>query len=171
MTRVFNISKVSFCGFFLVVSSVPLFSQQSNIQTSFLSPVAVHLPSAGVLADIAETVHLPYINQVAKDNHKTVSSFRPTASDMLIDQAEEQHLLGRRAFLDQDFARARKAFDSAIDLMLRASENPTSRPLYESKMEEMVDSIHRFDLSGMGASVPATDPQFDKAPLDDIVQM
>ncbi|MEP6714082.1 MAG: transglycosylase SLT domain-containing protein [Terriglobia bacterium] len=131
----------------------------------------MHLPSAGVLADIAETVHLPYINQVAKDNHKAVSAFRPTASDMLIDQAEEQYLLGRKAFVEQDLARARKAFDSAIDLMLRASENPTGRSLYESKMEEMVDSIHRFDLSGMGAAAPATDPQFDRAPLDDIVQM
>ena len=35
----------------------------------------------------------------------------------------------------------------------------------------MVDSIHRYDLSGMGAAVQETVPQFDKAPLEDIVQM
>ncbi len=35
----------------------------------------------------------------------------------------------------------------------------------------MVDSIHRYDLSGMGAAVADDTPQFDKAPLEDIVKM
>ncbi len=35
----------------------------------------------------------------------------------------------------------------------------------------MVDSIHHLDLTGMGAAVEETVPQFDKAPLEDIVQM
>ena len=49
--------------------------------------------------------------------------------------------------------------------------NPTDRALFECKLEDMVDSIHRYDLSGMGAAAVDDVPHFDKAPLDDIVQM
>ncbi len=55
--------------------------------------------------------------------------------------------------------------------MLTASDNPTDRQLFESKLEEMVDVIHRDDLAGMGAAVVDEVPGFDKAPLEDIVTM
>ena len=35
----------------------------------------------------------------------------------------------------------------------------------------MVDSIHRFDLAGMGASAVVEEGKFEKAPLEDILQM
>ena len=34
----------------------------------------------------------------------------------------------------------------------------------------MVDSIHHYDLSGLGAAEVETAPQFDKAPLEDIAR-
>jgi membrane-bound lytic murein transglycosylase D len=159
------------CGLLLLGTSPHLCSQQSNFQTSFFSPAAIHLPNTGVLPDVAETEHLPYIKQVAKENSKSPTAFLPNASDLLIQQAEESFRSGRRYYRDRDFDHARQEFDTAIDDMLKASENPTSRALYESKLEEMVDAIHGFDLSGMGAAVVETEPQFDKAPLEDIVQM
>ncbi|MDP9054868.1 MAG: transglycosylase SLT domain-containing protein [Acidobacteriota bacterium] len=55
--------------------------------------------------------------------------------------------------------------------MLSASENPTDRTIYESKLEDMVDAIHRDDLAGMGAATVEDVPGFDKAPLEDIVSM
>jgi membrane-bound lytic murein transglycosylase D len=55
--------------------------------------------------------------------------------------------------------------------MLQASDNPTDRALFELKLEDMVDSIHRYDLSGLGAAETETEPQFDKAPLEDIAGM
>ncbi|MGD1070952.1 MAG: transglycosylase SLT domain-containing protein [Bryobacteraceae bacterium] len=158
------------CGFLLLSSSSYLFSQQSNLQTSFFSPAAIHLPTP-VLADVAETEHLPYIKQVAKDNGKNPTPFLPNASDLSIQQAEESFRSGRKYYRDRDFDHARREFDAAIDSMLKASENPTNRALYECKLEEMVDTIHGYDLSGMGAAVVEAEPQFDKAPLEDIVQM
>lgn len=158
------------CAFFLLCSSSLLFSQQSGLQTSFFSPAAIHLPIT-VLADVAETEHLPYIKQVAKENGKTLTPFLPNGSDLLIQQAEESFRRGRKFYRDRDFERARAEFDAAIDSMLKASEDPTSRTLYDCKLEEMVDAIHQYDLSGMGAAAVETKPQFDKAPLEDIVQM
>ena len=42
---------------------------------------------------------------------------------------------------------------------------------YDSRMDEMVDAIHRFDLAGMGASAVEEEGKFEKAPLEDILQM
>jgi membrane-bound lytic murein transglycosylase D len=123
------------------------------------------------VADAVETE--PYIKQVAqvaKENGKSPASFLPNASDLLIQQAEERFRNGKKSYRDRDFAHARSEFDAAIDAMLKASDNPTDRMLYECKLEDMVDTIHRYDLSGMGAAVAEVDAQFDKAPLEDIVQ-
>jgi membrane-bound lytic murein transglycosylase D len=55
--------------------------------------------------------------------------------------------------------------------MLKASVDPTDRALYLRKLEDVVDSISRYDLSGMGAAAVSTIGQFDKAPLEDIVAL
>ena len=164
LSRLFSIFLLSF-------SCSLLFSQQSNLQTSFLSPVAVHLPSAGALADIAETENLSYLKQLSRDSRKSLTTFQPNTSDLLIQQAEQRFRNGKKYYQDRDFEHARAEFDAAVDNMLAASANPTDRRLFENKLEDMVDSIHRYDLSGLGAAVDETEPQFDKAPLDDIVQM
>ncbi|MGA2713820.1 MAG: transglycosylase SLT domain-containing protein [Bryobacteraceae bacterium] len=107
---------------------------------------------------------------MAKENKpETAAVFQPTPSDFLIQQAEERFQTGRKFYRDRDFERARTEFDAAIGLMLRASEGPTDRRLFESKLEDMVDTIHRDDLSGMGAAVTEEVPGFDKAPLDDVL--
>jgi membrane-bound lytic murein transglycosylase D len=171
MTRFVKTLNVRICGLFLVIPSSILFCQQSSFQTSFLSPLTVHVPVSLSLADIAETEHLPYINQVAKESRKRLATFYPNGSDLLIDQAEARFQAGKKFYNDRDLDRARVEFDAAIGIMLQASDNPTDRTLYECKMEDMVDSIHRYDLSGMGAAVVEAELQYDKAPLEDIVQM
>ena len=48
---------------------------------------------------------------------------------------------------------------------------PADREEYERKLDEMVDAIHRLDLAGLGASAGIEEGQFEKAPLEDILQM
>ena len=163
---------IPFVSALLIVYPATVFSQQSKLQTSvktsFFSPAAAHLPNAGISAVIVETEKLSYINELAKQQGKTI---QPNPSDLLIQQAEEKFRSGRKFYQDRDFDRARQDFDAAVDLMLRASENPTDRALYECKLDDLVDAIHRLDLAGMGAAAVETAPQFEKAPNEDIVQM
>src|SRR5437867_6216425 len=35
----------------------------------------------------------------------------------------------------------------------------------------MVEAIHRYDLAGLGSAVSLDEPQFEKAPLEDILQL
>jgi membrane-bound lytic murein transglycosylase D len=153
-----------------VLLTLPAFPQQSGIQSSFL-PAIIHSPAVGgMLPDIAETEHLPYLTEVTKEN-QGASVFHPTTSDVLIQQAEEKFRSGGKYYATSDFDHARSEFDAAIALMLRASDSPTNRSLFEHTLEDMVDAINRFDLTGMGAAETDSVPGFDKAPLDDILQM
>lgn len=155
----------------LAASSSLLLSQQSSLQTSFFAPAAARLSLGSAAPDVVDTEHLPYINQVAKENKQSLATFSPSTSDLQIQQAEEKFRSGKKFYQDRDYAHARAEFDRSIDAMMKASANPTDRTLYQSKFEDLIDSISRYDLSGMGAAAVSDEPQFDKAPLEDIVTM
>jgi membrane-bound lytic murein transglycosylase D len=123
---------------------------------------------ASLEANTTDTITESYLSVVTK----RPAPFHPTASDLLIAKAEEKLQNGKRAYQVKDTETARRDFDAAIDFMLQASVDPTDRRLYELKLEQMVDAIHRFDLAGLGAAAPTEEAQqFQKAPLDDILQM
>jgi membrane-bound lytic murein transglycosylase D len=149
-------------------------NQQSKFQTSFLPPA----PQMRALAeaDIPKVV-LAQPNIYLQDLPAILDaspSFprRRTSGDILVDRAQRRFEAGKRLYQAQDLSGARREFDTAVDLMLQASdETPADRVEYEKKFDEMVDSIHRFDLSGMGASASLDEGKFEKAPLEDILQM
>lgn len=173
MSRNFKVGFILYSVALILLPWHLLTAQQSHFQISFLAPAAIRLTNpataAGVSPVIVRSEHLPYLSEIAKESKPATAAFQPTASDLLIQQAEERFQTGRRFYRSANAEAARTAFDDAITLMLRASENPTDRRLFESRLEEMVDTIHRDDLSGMGAAATEEVPGFDKAPLDDIV--
>jgi len=93
-------------------------------------------------------------------------------ADILVQRAEQALQRGRRFYQANDVANARTEFNRAIDSMLEASaQTPSDRQDFEKRLDEMVENIHRFDLAGLGASAAALQTQFEKAPLEDILQM
>lgn len=154
-----------------LVPQLALFSQQSSFQssTSFSSsPSDSDIPGD----DVTSIPDEPYLETVAKADAKAFKPFQPTTSDLLIQQAEQKFRDARDSYQRQDAERARTGFDAAIDLMLQASDNPSDRTLYETRLEHLVDEIHRLDLAGLGSAAPSSDqPQFEKAPLEDLLQM
>jgi len=151
-----------------------LLAQQSGVPASFFAPATVRQPGqSSPLPAITATSHLPYLNEVARRlaAKEAGAVFRPTPSDLLIQQAEEKVRVARQFYQNSEIDRARADFDAAIDLMLSASDGPTDESLYETRLEEMIDAIHRQDLAGMGAAAIDEVPGFDKAPLDDILTL
>ncbi len=174
MTRKRGESTAVLLAFVLLVDPASLLlAQQSNLQTSFLAPASLRSPNSPPTPAITLTTHLPYLTEVANQFAAKPGSpvFRPSASDLLIQQAEEKLRTARQFYQSRQIERARHDFDAAIDLMLSASDGPTDPHLYEERLEEMVDAIHREDLAGMGAAAVDEVPGFDKAPLDDILTM
>ncbi len=143
---------------------------------SLMSPAASGgtFTSIGISADIVETRDESYLKSVTRlAAEKNNTAFKPSSSDLLIEQAEERFKAGRKFYRVKDSDHARTEFDAAVDLMIQASANPTNRTLYENKLDELVDSIHHLDLAGLGAEAPGEEAQaqFDKAPLEDILEM
>src|SRR5579863_8571881 len=160
----------------LLPAFLPLYSQQPTFQISLMTPAASGgtFTSLGIAADIVETKDESYIKSVARmAAEKNIGSFQPNSSDLLIEQAEERFKAGKKYYRVKDTDHARTEFDAAVDLMIQASLNPSNRTLYENKLDEIVDSIHHLDLAGMGAEAPGEEAQaqFDKAPLEDILEM
>jgi membrane-bound lytic murein transglycosylase D len=148
--------------------------QQAKFQMSFLPPA----PRAAVLDD-SDQPKAPagqpnvYLQDLPAFLLTAPSlPARRTAGDATIERAERRFEAGKKLYQANQPANARREFDTAVDLMLQASdETPGDHANYERKLDEMVDAIHRFDLSGLGASADNDGGKFEKAPLEDILQM
>jgi membrane-bound lytic murein transglycosylase D len=97
---------------------------------------------------------------------------RKFRGDELADQADRRWTQGKRFYQLGMIAQARTEFDGAVDLLLEASSvNPGEGLEYHRKMDKMVDSIHSYDVAGLGASADAQAGEFEEAPLEDILEM
>ena len=148
------------------------YNQQSKFQTAFLP--STPRPAAVEIAEPPSLEPNPYLRDAPATLLQMVqrAPVAPSEGDLLMLRADQAFQRGKKAYQASDTGQARREFDTAIDLMLEASENnPSDRQAFEARLDEMVDSIHRRDLVGLGAGVDADEAGFQKAPLEDILQM
>jgi membrane-bound lytic murein transglycosylase D len=113
-----------------------------------------------------------YLQDVPFLNTAALVPPRRSRGNALVQRADQAFQRGKKLYQANEPGNARIEFDHAIDWMLEASEqNPGDRQDYDKRLEEMVDSIHRFDLVGLGASATVEEAAFEKAPLEDILNM
>ena len=96
---------------------------------------------------------------------------RSSRVDLLIIRADEHYRAGRKGYEAGDMDLARREFDRAVDILLGAPEGAKNRQDVEKRLEELVDSIHRYDLAGLGAADVPDEPGFEKSPLDEIPEL
>jgi membrane-bound lytic murein transglycosylase D len=154
----------------LFINACGTTTQQSRFQMAFLPsvPHAVAIP-----ADLDEPPQLNPFLTYTQTPVAVAPQLPPfTRADSIMKSAEQHFKRGRSLYQAHDIENARRQFDLAIDLMLQASESkPNDRQDFQRRFEQMVDSIHRYDLAGMGAAESVEDARFEKAPLEDILQM
>jgi membrane-bound lytic murein transglycosylase D len=96
---------------------------------------------------------------------------RGSAIDDRLRRADEAFESGRRAYAEGRQEEARKYFDAAIDVLLRAPENAPDRAKLERRLDQLVELIYRMDVNGLGSGEDADKVVFDKSPLDEILEM
>ncbi|MGH9631017.1 MAG: transglycosylase SLT domain-containing protein, partial [Bryobacteraceae bacterium] len=96
---------------------------------------------------------------------------KPTSADFRAQRAEEMFRLGREHYERGDMEGARREFDNAVDHLLSAPEDLPDRYKVEAKLETLVAAIHRYDVNGLGSGDLSSQPEYDKAPLDDILEI
>jgi membrane-bound lytic murein transglycosylase D len=156
----------------LAAAGCGLAPQQARFQMAFL-PSAPH---AAVAVELSEPPPAPPPNAFLADVPVVLPANPETSRTMraaeLVRQADQRFQHGQRYYQSNDISNARTEFDAAIDLMLDASAlNPEGRTAYQGLLDSMVDAIHRFDLAGMGAAAIPEQDRFEKAPLEDILEM
>jgi membrane-bound lytic murein transglycosylase D len=164
---------LSFILFLVALSAASCASsnQSSRFQMYFLPPVPHQAAFAVELAEppaLEPNIYLQDVPLLAPP----LAGPRKPRYEPLVQRASEAFQRGKRYYQAGDTASARREFDQAIDWMLEASDqNPMDRLDFEKKLDEMVDSIHRLDLAGLGASVNVQTAEFEKAPLEDLLQL
>lgn len=145
--------------------------QQQRFRNAFLPPAprpAFDLASSEPPA-VAPSMYLSEVPNVVSRTPQLPGA--ASRSDLLIEKAQQHFQQGKKFYQVKDGERARHEFDRAVDLMLEASESPSDRPAYDARLEQMVEAIHGYDLSGLGSAADLEEPQFEKAPLEDILPM
>src|SRR6266496_2536584 len=132
-------------------SSCGTTAQQSRFQMAFLPTVPRPLVAPPELDEP------PQLNSYLAEVPALVNAAPQlppfTRATALMKSAEQRFQRGRKLYQAHDAENARRQFDAAIDLMLQASENkPFDRLEFQHRFEQMVDAIHRYDLTGMGAA-------------------
>jgi membrane-bound lytic murein transglycosylase D len=149
------------------------YNQQSKFQKAFLPST----PPPAATVEVAEPPALepnPYLRDAPATLLQMVQKtpVAPSEGDLLMQRADQAFQRGKRAYQANGTQQARREFDAAIDLMLEASENnPSDRQAFEARLDEMVDAVHRYDLAGLGAGADVDQARFEKAPLEDLLQM
>jgi membrane-bound lytic murein transglycosylase D len=141
---------------------------------SFLPPAPRGASAAAELPEPPPVEHNAYLGAdipaIILSNPQVLQ--RRVQGDTTIQSAQSRFQAGKRAYQLGDVATARREFDRAIDLMLDASDQGLiDRQQYEHQLDEMVDSIHRYDLAELGAAAVVDQGKFERAPLEDILQM
>lgn len=94
----------------------------------------------------------------------------PPGFSETVRRADRHFQEGKRLYQEGNVEGARREFDIALGILLDAPET-TDRNALEKKFDELVQSIYRYDVDGMGGGVNAQGPTFEKSPLEAILEM
>jgi len=95
---------------------------------------------------------------------------RPSDGEFVIRQADEHFNAGKRALQEGRTAESRREFNRAIEILLAAPENLGDRTQLERRLEELTDSIYKYDLDQQNPTDSGDKVSYEKRPLDEILE-
>ncbi|MEO8025736.1 MAG: transglycosylase SLT domain-containing protein [Bryobacteraceae bacterium] len=149
---------------------------------NFMPPAAKPLPPAPVITETPSIDPDPYGRQAVNLELRGIPKLaRPSDVDFRLRQAEEFFAQGKKAYQDGKLDEARTAFNRAIDALLGPKDGQGARESLpepgpersrlERRVEQLVEDIFHYDLDGLGASDSEDRVAYDKAPLDNILNL
>jgi len=146
-------------------------TQSAKVRPPFV-PSAHRTAAATVLPAPPDVAAPPALSPIGPVLRQTFEfSEERVNAEALVQQAYLRLQHGKVLYQAGDMGNARKEFDTAVDLMFAASsQDPGDRQIFGLKLDEMVDTIHRYDLAGLGAA-GGGEEQWQQAPLEDILKM
>ena len=169
-----HVRRLTLAGICALVALLTTAACSLNQPSRFRSPFLPPAPTAPIPPHFDHPPEInPFVNQMPPYLLTSLQlTDRASRADLSIQRANQAFQRGKQAYQSNDIPTARREFDSAIDLLLDAfDQDPSNRQELDNKLDDMTDAIHRFDLAGMGASAIVDNGKFEKAPLEDILDM
>jgi membrane-bound lytic murein transglycosylase D len=156
----------------LVFNSCTSTSNAQKFKMSFLPPAPKSVPALTPLSAAPPVASNLYLAETPGFLNQPLNfPPRPSQADLRIRRADDHFQSGKKLFQDGDMDGARKEFDQSVDILMSAPENFPERHKVEKRLEELVASIHRYDVNSLGAGDLSNQPGYDKAPLEDILDL
>jgi len=145
-------------------------SRSQSFRFSFLP--ATPIPAGQAIEQAPSIATNFYADSTPDSIQRALAAPKPAEVDGIIFKAESRFEAGKRLYQQGDIAGARREFDAAIDILLAAPDGISDRQRLEHKLDQMADTIYRYDQEGLG---PGDRPQeavaYDKTPLDEIITL
>lgn len=166
-------------GWFILLAGTVFTLSSCATTTATHSPIHYFVPPVPAAATLvaidppSDVVPLAlYTNEVPQvTGNKVPAIARPSDGDFLIHSADEHFAAGKKAIQESRKADARKEFDRSIEVLLTAPENIQDRARLQRRLEELIDSIYRYDVDELGSGQPEEEAAFERSPLDSIRDM
>ncbi|MEQ1948768.1 MAG: transglycosylase SLT domain-containing protein [Bryobacteraceae bacterium] len=112
-----------------------------------------------------------YANEVPNLTSTFPAIPRPSDADFVIKKADDRFTAGKRALQEGRVEDARREFDGALEVLLTAPENLPGRNLIDKKIEDLAESIYRYDADQALAGRDENEVSFEQSPIDSILEM
>ena len=148
-------------------------SRPQAFKLSFLPSTPAHIePSFEDPPSLAPNFYLSLSDSPDLVQRALAAAPRQAEAESLVAKARLHLEAGKRFNQQGDSEGARREFDAAMDVLLSAPENLPNRQRLESALDQIADTIYRYDLEGLGgASSHLPEVVYDKSPLDGILDM
>lgn len=165
-------------GLFVLIGGCSVSTARFNgpVRNSFLpgAPL-VDMEEAGASIAKENKIDTPpalYSKEPPNLTQSTQAILRLTALETRLRKAEAKFEDGKRSYKQGSFEEARRHFNGAVDLLLEApNQDELGRQRLERRLEEMVEAIYRYDISGLGAAESPEKFVFESSPRDSILDM
>ena len=159
---------ITICLVFVLSSCLSRNTQQQFAMSFLPAP----LPAAAEAQETPAPHHSLYINSTPNLVQKGLPQIEwPTDVDSRILSADQHFEAAKRLYQHDDVEAARREFNRAIDVLLTAPEGVQNNQKLERKLDELVETIYRYDMEGLGSGERQDTIVLDKAPIDSIVDM
>ncbi len=145
-------------------------SKMDPFGMSFMPPVPRQAVAAAVsVAEPPKVIPNIYLKETPP-TFVTPAIVHPPSFSQTIRRAEGHFQEGKRLYQEGKVDAARVEFDKALDILLEAPET-TDRAALEKKFDELVRSIYRYDIDGLGSGESSQEPVFETSPLEAILEL
>src|SRR5579871_3907537 len=158
----------------LMASCATTAPPKQQFRSFFIPPVrSTSIPPQEPLAEPPGlTGSVPTLDLYAFEKPRTPlpSLPRPSDGEFVIRQADEHFYAGKRAFEEGRAADSRREFNRAIEVLLAAPESAGDRTQIERRLEELTDSIYKYDLDQQNPGDTPEQMSYEKSPRDEILE-